>query len=111
VTGVRFRADTGWEGMCDICRAWLVLDETAEGWHPSTGYRRCAACRALWSRHLNRTGERLTEAQLSVMARAERRRIMRGRPVRPAKVPMSMAERSRRYRARQRAERDAQVAA
>lgn len=42
MTGVRWRADTGFEGKCDVCLEWWPLDPSC--WSQSNGLRRCRAC-------------------------------------------------------------------
>ena len=67
MTGVRFRADTGWEGKCDACATYWPL--TDEFWYPRQGCRRCRAC-------INETqtrGARYHRAQMTADELAARR--------------------------------------
>lgn len=42
MTGVRWRAEVGFEGRCEYCRQYWPLDLT--NWMPRGGLRRCIGC-------------------------------------------------------------------
>lgn len=72
VTGVRLRADVGWEGRCNECCEWWPLDE--EFWYPRQGVARCRGCINLAQRRAER---RLRASEVDMVRLADRRRRLR----------------------------------